>query len=107
MGSCLGTLGFPIDSQIALFLSARMHTATIISVLAVVGETVIATPLKTRSSYALKETHDPPRQWTRVGAAPADHVINLQIGLQPSQFAELERHLYEGQRPSPYSVSNQ
>ncbi|KAA6413001.1 MAG: tripeptidyl peptidase [Lasallia pustulata] len=38
--------------------------------------------------------------WTRVGPAPADHRINLQIGLKQSQFDELERHLYEVSDPS-------
>ena len=59
-------------------------------------QNVEGSPLESRSSYSLKETHTVPFQWTRVGAAPKDHVLNIQIGLKQSQFAELERHLYEG-----------
>ena len=49
-----------------------------------------------RSPYKLKETHNVPQQWERVGPAPKDHVIHLNIGLKQSNFDELERHLYEG-----------
>ena len=47
----------------------------------------------------VKETHTVPSQWSKVGPAPAGHVINLQIGLKQSQFDELERHLLEGNHP--------
>ncbi len=47
----------------------------------------------------VKETHAPPRRWTRLDRAPKDHVIHLQIGIKQSNFAELERHLYEGMIP--------
>ena len=55
-----------------------------------------ASPLRVRSPYAVKETHAVPPKWKIVGDAPANHVVNLQIGLKQSQFDELERHLYEG-----------
>jgi hypothetical protein len=48
------------------------------------------------SSYQLKEYHHVPRSWSRIGAAPPDHIINLRIGLAQSRFDELERSLYEG-----------
>ena len=48
------------------------------------------------SPYAIKERHQVPRQWSYAGPAPAGHLMTLQIGLKQSQFAELERHLYEG-----------
>jgi tripeptidyl-peptidase-1 len=48
------------------------------------------------SQYTIKDSHHVPREWTRVGPAPAGHLIKLQIGLKQSQFGELERHLYEG-----------
>jgi tripeptidyl-peptidase-1 len=62
---------------------------------------VASTPLRIRSPHVVKETHLPPNKWKNVGPAPADHVINLQIGLKQSQFDELERHLHEGEH-SPY-----
>jgi tripeptidyl-peptidase-1 len=58
--------------------------------------TVLGVHSQGRSSYAVKETHHVPRQWTRVGPAPAWHMINLQIGLKQGRFDELEKHLYEG-----------
>ena len=55
---------------------------------------VTASPV--RSTYAVKDRHYVPSRWSKVQRAPADHLINLQIGLKQSQFDELERHLYEG-----------
>jgi hypothetical protein len=48
------------------------------------------------SSYQLKERHYAPRSWSKVGAAPGDHIISLRIGLTQSRFDELEKNLYEG-----------
>jgi tripeptidyl-peptidase-1 len=70
--------------------------STLLGLLAVVG-IAAASPLNSRSTYAVKDSHRVPRQWKEVGAAPASHVIHLQVGLKPSQFDELERHLYEGE----------
>ena len=58
--------------------------------------TVSGFSFRSRSPYAVKDTHHVPRRWTAVGPAPADHLIRLQIGLKQGQFSELERHLYEG-----------
>jgi len=52
------------------------------------------------SPYAVKETHPVPQKWARVGPAPHNQHIDLQIGLRQSQFDELERHLYEVSDPS-------
>lgn len=57
---------------------------------------VYGSPIRVRSAYEVKETHNVPSKWSRVGPAPGDHLINLSIGLKQSQFDELERHLYEG-----------
>lgn len=48
----------------------------------------------------MKDTHNVPKKWSRVGSAPAEHSITLNIGLKQDQFAELERHLYEVSTPS-------
>jgi tripeptidyl-peptidase I len=69
--------------------------SALLALIAAAGTTV-GSPLSVRSAYAVKDSHHVPRQWSNVGAAPADHIINLQIGLKQSQFNELERHLYEG-----------
>ncbi|KAH7310279.1 peptidase S8/S53 domain-containing protein [Rhexocercosporidium sp. MPI-PUGE-AT-0058] len=52
-----------------------------------------------RSLYSLKERHHVPRKWSRIGPAPSQHMIQLQIGLKQSQFSELERQLYEVSDP--------
>lgn len=67
----------------------------LVAVLACAG-TVSGSSFRSRSPYAVKDTHYVPRRWTAVGPAPADHQIRLQIGLKQGQFSELERHLYEG-----------
>ncbi|KAI4250164.1 MAG: hypothetical protein L6R40_000336 [Gallowayella cf. fulva] len=60
---------------------------------------VDCSPVRSRSLYAVKDSHHVPRKWTRVGDAPPDHVVNLEIALKQSQFDELERHLYEVSDP--------
>ncbi|KAL9108225.1 MAG: hypothetical protein Q9227_006963 [Pyrenula ochraceoflavens] len=59
-----------------------------------------SSPVKTRSEYAVKETHNVPRQWAKVFRAPATHVIDLKIALKQSNFDELERQLYAVSDPS-------
>ena len=64
------------------------------ALLAVQG--AFANPVGSRTPYRVKDSHHVPRAWKRVRRAPADHIIDLQIGVKQSNFAELERHLYEG-----------
>ncbi|KZT67453.1 subtilisin-like protein [Daedalea quercina L-15889] len=45
--------------------------------------------------HNVKEAVTPPRGWSKVKPAPADHLIELRIGLPQPKFAELEQHLYE------------
>lgn len=49
-----------------------------------------------RADYALKERHFVPKKWDRVGSAPAEHVLNIQIGLKQGNFEQLEKLLFEG-----------
>ncbi|KAI0378062.1 subtilisin-like protein [Hypomontagnella monticulosa] len=56
--------------------------------------------VSSRSSYSLKERHHVPHNWAYVGRAPADHRIELQIGLRQSRFNELEQRLLEVSSPS-------
>ncbi|KAF2136827.1 uncharacterized protein K452DRAFT_362269 [Aplosporella prunicola CBS 121167] len=73
-------------------------------ILALVAAAVVSTTaspvLRTRSPYAVKDSHNVPRSWSRLSSAPGDHMINLQIGLKQGQFDELERHLYEVSDPA-------
>jgi tripeptidyl-peptidase-1 len=61
--------------------------------------TVAGTPIRSRTPYSVKETHNVPRKWSNVGRAPGDHKLHLQIGLKQGKFDELDRHLYEGKNP--------
>lgn len=78
-----------------LLCSIYFKMLTSIGFAALFAALATASPVR-RSDYAVKETHPVPQKWSKVGPAPADHVIKLQIGLKQSQFDELERHLYEG-----------
>jgi tripeptidyl-peptidase-1 len=64
---------------------------------AVAAHAAVATPLRARTPYAVKEAHPIPRRWTPVSRAPGDHMLHMQIGLKQDRFDELERHLYEGE----------
>ena len=72
-----------------------LGTLSLLSSLSILA-TTIATPIKARSEYALKERHHVPRLFSRVQRAPLNHVIDLKIALKQSNFDELERQLYEG-----------
>ncbi|KAI0459075.1 tripeptidyl-peptidase 1 precursor [Xylaria acuta] len=63
------------------------------------AQAVFASPVA-RSGYSLKDSHNVPRDWTKVARAPAGHVMHLQIGLKQSNFDELEKQLYEVSDPA-------
>ena len=66
------------------------------ALLALLAITVDANPISKRRNHVVKErmpaTH---RGWSRHSAASADHLIDLTFGLAQSNFAELERQLYQ------------
>ncbi|KAI0758073.1 tripeptidyl peptidase A [Fomes fomentarius] len=49
--------------------------------------------------HKVKESIPQPQGWTKSKPAPANHIIELRIALPQSNFAELERHLYEVSDP--------
>ena len=73
-----------------------MLGASVFLTVAVAVQAVFGSPVQSRTAYAVKEAHRVPRRWVKLGRAPADRMMNLQIGVKQSQFDELERHLYEG-----------
>ena len=73
-----------------------MLGASVLLTVAVAVQAVFGSPIKSRTAYAVKETHRVPRRWQKMGRAPADKMLNLQLGVKQGQFDELERHLYEG-----------
>jgi tripeptidyl-peptidase-1 len=79
------------------------HILIISIIIIVYFDVVSGFQLKSRTPYAVKDRHNVPRQWSRVGQAPALHIIELQIGLKQGNFDELERHLYEGRTQPPTS----
>ena len=62
-------------------------------------QAVLAAPY-TKSTYAIKDTHNAPAAWSKGDPAHPDHIIRLNIGLTQGRFDELERHLYEVSDPS-------
>ena len=65
----------------------------------------LATPVS-RSTYAVKETHFVPKEWTRADRAHGGKTIQLQIGLKQGRFEELDRHLHEGWSSNTLVPSN-
>lgn len=73
-----------------------MLGASVFLTVAVAVQAVFGSPIQSRTAYAVKETHRVPRKWAKMGRAPTEQMLNLQIGVKQGQFDELERHLYEG-----------
>lgn len=73
-----------------------MHIHSVSFALLAASTTILSSPLRSRTEYTVKDTHNVPSKWSEVGPAPAHTLLHLQIGLKQSQFDELERHLYEG-----------
>ncbi|PVH92703.1 tripeptidyl-peptidase 1 precursor [Periconia macrospinosa] len=66
---------------------------------AIAAQAVLATPIRARSPYVVKESHNAPNAWTKLNRAQGDGVIDLSIALKQGNFAELERQLYEVSDP--------
>ena len=73
-----------------------MLGASILLTIALAAEAILGNPIQVRTAYAVKEKHWVPKRWTKMGRAPSEKMINLQIGVKQSNFGELERHLNEG-----------
>jgi tripeptidyl-peptidase-1 len=72
--------------------------ASVASALLLLASAVVASPIDKLQvrEYAVKSFHHTPRKWQRFGAAPPDHVLELQIGLKQSKIDDLLQHLNEG-----------
>lgn len=77
------------------------HIHSVSLALLAASTTILSSPLRPRTEYAVKDTHNVPSKWYDVGPAPAHALLHLHIGLKQSQFDELERHLYEGTLTGP------
>jgi len=78
-----------------------MLRPSILLTIAAAAQAAFGTPIQLRTEYAVKGAHPVPRQWTKLGRAPREQMLHLQIGVKQSQFGELERHLYEGIHAMP------
>jgi tripeptidyl-peptidase-1 len=84
----------------------------LLSLIAVVSALLTVSPVVSsptpldgvRTAYTLKSFHHVPRKWSRIGEAPSDHVLSLQIGLKQGRFDEVLKHLNEG-KSFPYLLS--
>lgn len=52
-----------------------------------------------RTNYVVKGSHPVPAGWQQQERAPADHKLELRIGLTQSDFKGLEKHLFEASNP--------
>ncbi|EME47149.1 hypothetical protein DOTSEDRAFT_69191 [Dothistroma septosporum NZE10] len=62
--------------------------------------TAYALPKNVRSGYAVKERHNVPRAWARVGDASKSDMVHLQIGLKQQNEGVVEEHLMQVSDPS-------
>ena len=46
------------------------------------AQAVVATPIRARTPYEVKETHYAPREWTKLERANGAKTVQLQIGLK-------------------------
>jgi tripeptidyl-peptidase-1 len=49
---------------------------------AMAAQAVVATPIRARTPYEVKETHYAPREWTKLERANGAKTVQLQIGLK-------------------------
>lgn len=63
---------------------------------AIAANAALASPIRARSPYAVKEEHYVPREWTKLGRSHGESVIQLQIGLKQGRMDELITHLHQG-----------
>lgn len=76
----------------------RQSFAVLASALLYLASVVVATPVEKlqKRGYAVKSSHHTPRKWQKAGAAPPNHVLNLQIGLKQARIDDVLQHLNEG-----------
>ena len=55
----------------------------------------LAQAVPSEYDHKVKESIITPRGWVKQERAPADHAIELRVAIPQSNFAELERRLYE------------
>ena len=59
-----------------------MIFASALLAVAMAAQAALASPIRARSPYEVKETHVVPREWTKLDRANGAKVVQLQIGLK-------------------------
>ncbi|KAE9991424.1 hypothetical protein EG327_011727 [Venturia inaequalis] len=79
-----------------------MHLSQFLTSIHAIGAvySCYASPVASRSSYAVAEHHPVPKGWTKVGPAPKSALINLQIGLRQGNEGVIEQHLLQVSDPN-------
>lgn len=75
-----------------------MRTSALLA-LALGTVSVLGGPISARSTYAVKGSHPVPSGWRQVQRAPADHMLELRIGITQGDFAGLDRYLMKCMSP--------
>jgi tripeptidyl-peptidase-1 len=76
--------------------SPNMSAAKLFLVAGLLASGSYASPIQSKSPYAVKDSHFVPSKWRQVAPAPSTHNIDLRIAIKQNSFDDLERHLYEG-----------
>ncbi|CAD0100445.1 unnamed protein product, partial [Aureobasidium mustum] len=74
--------------------------SNIFLVCSILFRNAIAAPTLIADRYTIKERHDVPQDWDRIGAVPDSHTINLHVGLRQNNQDKVERHVLEASNPS-------
>lgn len=86
----------PVQYLCGFLGSVTMYYPLVSAVLPLMALQCLASSINARTPYQVKSSHPVPRQWQKLDRAPADHRLEMRIGLKQSRFNELERELYEG-----------
>lgn len=65
----------------------------------VILDNAVAKPTLAANQYYIKERHNVPRGWNKIGAVPDSHLIDLHIGLRQNNQGKIEKHIMEASDP--------
>ncbi|KAF2680480.1 tripeptidyl-peptidase 1 precursor [Lentithecium fluviatile CBS 122367] len=83
----------------------QMLTSALLAA-AIAAQVTLASPIRARSPYVVKETHYAPHEWTKLDRSNGDSLIQLQIGLKQGRMDDLITHLSEASDPDHDKYGN-
>jgi tripeptidyl-peptidase-1 len=86
-----------LATSLNMMLGSLVNAVRKLLFLILAARAIVCPPVRVRSEYSVKDSHPVPDRWLRIGRAPPDHEIHLQICLKQGRFNELERHLYDSE----------